>query len=404
MTMLPIEEPLPKLILLKPSTWPFLMLGFRPLFWLSATWAVVSMLIWGSVLSGILSWQSPVPATLWHAHEMLFGFASAVAIGFLFTASKNWTEIPTINGVQLLLLCSLWLAARLIFVFSDSPYIWLAICQGLFWLLSITHLTNTLVQAKSKNNYQFIVILSLMASVNLTFIWLVATHNYLFALTLSHIGVLGFTVLISIIAGRVLPFFIARGLNLQSQTTTPLLNTALFWSALLGLIGFFAHHVFNSPINPGYLLIVTGLLHIARSVYWFKFAIWQVPLLWSLYIAYCLMAIGLIGFGGAYLNFAWQAKDALHLITIGAMGLMILSIMSRVSLGHTARPLKAHPLLSVAFALCFLSALIRSLFPLFINPHDAWLASAILWSGAFTIFVAIYTPILMKHRLDGRRG
>ncbi|MBQ4837317.1 NnrS family protein [Pseudoalteromonas luteoviolacea] len=404
MNILPIEEPLPKVNLFRPNTWPFLMLGFRPLFLLSGIWAIVSMLIWAGVLSGAFSWQGNAPATLWHAHEMLFGFASAIAVGFLFTASKNWTGVNTMNGSHLLVLCSLWTVARWIFISLEEPYLWLAISQGLFWLVSICHLANTLIQANSKHNYQFIVILSLVASLNLTFIWLLATEKYMFALTFSHLAVLGFTFLISVIAGRVTPFFIARGLGLKEQVSTKRLNRALFWCSLIGMSGFFAHHVLMSPLNPGYVLILTAVLHLIRCVYWFNIGIVKVPLLWSLYAAYFCMSLGLLGFGGAYLGLPWQAKDALHLITIGAMGLMILSIMSRVSLGHTARPLKAHPLMSVAFILCLLAAAVRSLLPLFINPHDTWLASAILWALAFAIFVAIYTPILMKKRLDGRRG
>ncbi|MCF2857030.1 NnrS family protein [Pseudoalteromonas sp. SMS1] len=404
MSLIQLEHPLPSVHPLKPSTWPFLMLGFRPMFLLAGIWAVLSMLIWTLVLSGLMPWHLSIAPTLWHAHEMLFGFASAVAIGFLLTASQNWTGIPTLSGSRLLFLTLVWFCARLVFLFNDSSLIFLVFLQATFWLLAICHFANTLLKAKSKNNYPFIIILCAMASFNMVFLWLVKTHSYELIHVFSHLAILGFTLLISVIAGRVVPFFIARGLSLTEQVKTPRLDKWLFWSAVIGMGGFFSHHVLSSPLNPGYVLVFTAVLHLVRSAYWFTSGVLTRPLLWSLFIAYLFMALGLLGFGGSYLNFPWYAKDALHLITIGAMGLMILSIMARVSLGHTARPLIPHPLMSVAFGLCALSAVTRSILPIFINPHHSWLASALLWIAAFVIFVTVYTPILMKKRLDGRRG
>jgi uncharacterized protein involved in response to NO len=50
-----------------------------------------------------------VPPLLWHAHEMLFGFAVAVIVGFLLTAGKAWTGLATPRGAFLGALAALWL-------------------------------------------------------------------------------------------------------------------------------------------------------------------------------------------------------------------------------------------------------------------------------------------------------
>jgi uncharacterized protein involved in response to NO len=62
---------------------------------------------------GLVALPSTMPPLLWHAHEMLFGFAVAVIVGFLLTAGKAWTgpghaarRHPGRDG-------GLWLAARL---------------------------------------------------------------------------------------------------------------------------------------------------------------------------------------------------------------------------------------------------------------------------------------------------
>ncbi|RZM74811.1 NnrS family protein [Pseudoalteromonas rubra] len=405
MTLLNLDEPMPR-----TAKWyqlqhaPVLMLAFRPLFLLGSLWACCAMLVWFAILSGYLSWSAPYPATLWHAHEMLFGFASAIAIGFLLTAAKNWTGVSTLSGWPLLGLCVLWGSARVAGVWSSQPLLWLMALQSAFWLIAIAHFTWVVVQVNNSKNYLFVPVLALLATLNMVFLVVVDQQAYELAGLLSQMAVLGFTLLISILGGRVVPFFISRGLGLALQQRTPRLDKLLLFVSLTGISGFFAHHFLQLAVVPGYLLILAGVLHLVRAAMWCNLRLFLVPLLWSLYLAYLMMALGLIGFGYAYFNTSLQAKDALHLITIGGMGMMILAMMARVALGHTARPLTPHPLMSVAFLLVLASALIRSLLPVYIGAHLAWQLSALLWSASFALFVFSYAPMLVRKRLDGRRG
>ncbi len=55
----------------------------------------------------------------WHAHEMVFGFSSAVLAGFLLTAIPNWTGGLPVSGTPLAILCGVWLAGRLVFLEPD---------------------------------------------------------------------------------------------------------------------------------------------------------------------------------------------------------------------------------------------------------------------------------------------
>lgn len=45
-----------------------------------------------------------MPLTVWHSHEMIFGFAMAVVAGFLLTAVMNWTGLPTLRGTPFFIL------------------------------------------------------------------------------------------------------------------------------------------------------------------------------------------------------------------------------------------------------------------------------------------------------------
>ena len=96
-----------------PLGWPLLRLGFRPFYLGAAAFAALAVPLWWALYIGLLSLPLVVAPLLWHAHEMLFGFAVAVIVGFLLTAGKAWTGLPTPRGAALGGLAALWLAARL---------------------------------------------------------------------------------------------------------------------------------------------------------------------------------------------------------------------------------------------------------------------------------------------------
>ena len=79
----------------KYTTKPILRLGFRPFFFASGVIAVISMLMWMIFYPALILVNNANPID-WHAHEMIFAYGSAVTIGFLLTASKNWTGVQTL--------------------------------------------------------------------------------------------------------------------------------------------------------------------------------------------------------------------------------------------------------------------------------------------------------------------
>src|SRR5919109_4962274 len=81
--------------------WPILALGFRPFFLLAALFAAAAVPVWLLIYQGMLEPVSHLPPTIWHAHEMVFGFAIAVVAGFLLTAASNWTGRRTATGLGL---------------------------------------------------------------------------------------------------------------------------------------------------------------------------------------------------------------------------------------------------------------------------------------------------------------
>jgi uncharacterized protein involved in response to NO len=167
-------------------------------------------------------------------------------------------------------------------------------------------------------------------------------------------------------------------------------------------------------------MIASGLLHLIRQSYWRSFSTKNIALLWSLHLANFSLGLGLILLGMSYLpsdilgftTLVIPFGDSLHLITIAAMALMIFSMMSRVSLGHTGRALIPSKLVSWIFMLIILSALTRAILPSLSIPSSpmlplsihqpllSWNISAFAWLIAGLLFLKVYLPILIAPKID----
>ena len=392
---------------------PLLAMPFRPAFLLAGCWAVVAISIWLAQLTGLIRGATGLSGTLWHVHEMLFGFAALVAVGFLLTAAQNWTQVPALNSRWLLGWTLLWLIARVLaftdpFASTGHSLLLLMLMQSSWWFLGIGALCRQLWRARSRRNYQFLLMLTGMAVLNLLFLQQSAIGNYLLALHLGHSMILLFGLLMGVLGGRVIPFFTARATN-TPQPQTPRLDLLLLVSAIAGTLGFISS-IWWSLLNPGWLMLLCALLHLLRLGYWFTPKLLAQPLLWSLHLACLALAFGLALMAFALLSAPPALprpalfKDALHLVSISAMAGMMLAMMARVALGHTGRPLQVSHLLALAFALITLSGVLRAAAALFSQPQLSWYSSGGLWLCAFAIFTRVYWPILTTARLDGRPG
>ncbi|ABG41975.1 NnrS [Paraglaciecola sp. T6c] len=380
-------------------------LAFRPFFLLGALWAVIALIVWALWFSGHGSHSFVLPPSLWHAHEMVFGFAAMIAVGFLLTAVQTWTGLRSAHGVWLIMLSGLWIVARISGVSSAAPWgLGFFICSQLLWWLGVIGCFSYLViKARNTSNYILIALLGGLFSLNLIFFALVNEQAYVMASQLVQSAVLLFCVLITVIGGRVIPFFTARALN-RPQVKHPRFDLVLLVFSLLAVALFIIQ--FFTPVSTltAIVLVVLGVGHLWRLGQWFAQGVWAVSLLWSLHFAYLAMAIGLSLVGVSLLTSCLPLKDSLHLISISAISAMILSMMSRVSLGHTGRALVVSRGISAAFALLLVAGFVRVFASLSEQVLLFWQLSAWLWSTAFILFFVYYWPVLTKARVDGKPG
>lgn len=384
-------------------------LGFRPFFLAAALWAVVATLLWLSIY--LLGWHvqtGKLSAVSWHAHEMIFGYSLAVVAGFLLTAARNWTGIDTLHGFSLAGLFLLWLLARV------SPFLagqsaagqiiggLSAVLDNLFILWLMLSVALPIVKARLWHNLPIVLLLCLLLISNLLFYagvfgWFPAgLKQGLYA------GLYLVVLLIFIMAGRVLPFFIEKGVDIPLRLARrPWLDiTSLLLFCLYGLVDVFTQNERLAAVLAGVLL----LMHAARMAFWYTHAIWRKPLLWVLYLAYAFLSLAFLLRLGSYL-LGTSAYLAVHAFAFGGIGLMTLGMMSRISLGHTGRNVMQPPVaLFWIFLLLLLGAVFRVLIPLLDQAHyTLWISLAMLcWILAFAAFFITYLPILLRPDVESR--
>ncbi|WP_326534745.1 NnrS family protein [Pseudorhodoferax sp.] len=395
-TLFTIEEP-PRPPARRLALWE---LGFRPFYLLASSFAALSILLWALQFAGLLGWPAYLAGGLWHAHEMVFGFALAVIVGFLFTAGRNWSNQPTPTGWALAALALLWLAARVLVL---TPWAWAAALANVaFPLAAAAGLGRALVRGGNRRNYFFVGLLALLA---LAAALLHANRLGLIALP-AHIGLqVALDVVLFIVvvmAGRVLPMFTNNGVPGAAATRKEPLE-----KACLGLV--LALLAVDAVGLAGPLLaVIAAAAAMAHALRWWLWQPWKTlrtPLVWVLHAAYLWVPVHLALRAAAVPGWA-SPSVAVHALTVGAIGGLIIGMMTRTARGHTARPLRADGFDVACYVLVLAAALVRVLLPwgLPALTLQAVLASALLWSAGFALYALRYAPFLLWPRLDGRPG
>ena len=374
-------------------------LGFRPFYLLASAFAALSIALWALQFAGLLGFAY-LHGPLWHAHEMLFGFTLAVIVGFLLTAGSNWAGRTTVSGAPLAALAALWLAARVLVL---TPYGWAAAAANVaFPLAAALVLANTFVRARNRRNYFFVALLVLLALagafVHLT--QLGAMDLPAWAGIQVALDVVLF--IVSVMAGRVIPMFTNNGAPGAAATRRPLVERAALGSVLL-LIAADALRLQGAALAA--VAALAGGAHLARWLLWQPWRTLRVPLVWVLHAAYLWVPLHLALRAGTELGVVAPTL-ATHALTTGAIGGLIIGMITRTARGHTARPLRADAADTACYAFVLLAGVLRVALPL-VSPAltlPAVLASATLWSAGFALYALRYGPMLARPRLDGRPG
>lgn len=382
------------------ATIPFLRGGFRPFFFGAATWAVIAIALWLCSLAGKIVLPTRFDPVAWHRHEMLFGFVGAAVSGFLLTAIPNWTGRLPIAGRPLLSLFGMWAAARLAVLCSSMLGLWPAaiLDVGLFVTLSL--LAAREVLASNNRNVPVVGLVLLFGLAD------AADYAGAAGFISADLGWRGaialIIILISLIGGRIIPSFtrnwmakqgMKQGLPTQPQSLDLLVIASTALSLLLWL-------AFPENRLTGLVLLLASAAQVLRLSRWGGARTFADPLVVILHVGYAWVPIGLLLLGLSVAGFDVPQSAGIHALTAGAMTTMILAVMSRASLGHTGRELKASRLTTIAYACVTAGAVLRVAASLGIGGYGIMLdVAGTLWGASLVLFLIDYTPVLWRPRL-----
>lgn len=380
--------------------------GFRVFFLAAGLFAVVSMLVW--LISYSLNVEpgiSGFETLTWHAHEMIYGYTMAVISGFLLTAVTNWTNRKTLTGKSLLFIFIFWLLARISpFVAVQNNIEWMFLFDTLFFIMLIVGISQPVIRSRKWEQLPIIlVIVSLMVTNSLFYaeqleILVVGTRVGLYG------GFFLILTLVLIMARRVIPFFIEKGVD---NGHVPRNYLWLDRAVIPLFILYAASEVARiDQLVISVLAAVLFVLNLVRLYEWYTTAIWKKTLVWILITSYFFITLA---FALKAISYIYPVSDfiVLHSFAVGGVGLLTIGMMSRVTLGHTGRNVFKPPAaLFWVFVFIFLAAVLRVVFPvLLVAYYEQWiLLSQLLWIAAFSLFSIIYATMLIKPRIDGRPG
>ena len=382
---------------------PLWRLAFRAGFLFASIFAILAMMRWLLWMTIPASWHGELSPHWWHAHEMIFGFALPVVAGFLLSAVATWTGLPGTTGTPLKILFGFWLLTRVVLWLLPAflPIAWAA--EMLFIALLMFELGRRVWARRQWRNMLFLpVLLALAIFSSISY----RSVDDAVMSTRLHYGALWMiSILVVIVGGRVIPLFTANPLGLKITALPRWFEySAIGTIALIGLATA-AWPEQQDSLWFRLLCLCSFIIHLYRLGHWQGWKTGKIPLLWSMHLSYLCIPLSLLGIALAGDSPA-AVKNVMHLLAIGTVGGMILSMMSRVALGHTGRPLRVPPTMTWAFALILLAAGVRAFVPI-VDPSQtilAWRLSAVLWIVAFVIFAYRYLPILTSPRADGKPG
>lgn len=349
----------------------------------------------------ILAGAAPAPMAqpiLWHAHEMIYGYAVAVVAGFLLTAVKNWTGVPTPTRGKLAALALLWLAGRLAMLAPGAlpPGVAAALDIAFIPFLALG-VGNSILRAKNYRNAGFLGLLTVLTAANVLF----HVSDGEWPLRALYLALHVIVLIIVVIAGRIVPAFTtgALGLPVKKDIRTD-------WIAFGATALYAVLHFAGAPgMALGGVAAVAAAANLWRMRGWQSWASRTKPILAVLHLGYVWVPLGFALQAVAQFTGWLTPSAATHALTVGAIGTLTIAMMTRVALGHTGRPIVASPVTVGAYAFVTVAALVRALgVTAGLDAVLVWQLSGGLWAATFAVYLVQYWAILTRPRADGRPG
>jgi uncharacterized protein involved in response to NO len=378
---------------------PWLVEGLRLFFPVAAIHAVLSPLVWVALFAFALPFARGIPASQWHAHELIYGTYGAALAGFLTSAVAEWTDTRPRQGRSLLILLFLWVPGRIIGLLGIDALVAVAAVTDLSFLgLLLWYVLGALIERGSTRHASFVawVTLFLILELAIRVAWLLGLNDL--AGRLLHVALMVFLIFFSLAIARINVVVINLALD-PSGGTTPYRPHPGRQNLTAGLIALYAAAALLAPASvvPSYLALAVAAAFFDRLAEWFiGAAVLRTHVLalagGTLFAGVGFLMIGLAGLGAPV-----SEMTGLHVLSVASLGLAVMSVLVIAGLRHTGRPLDL-PWQAHAAVIVMLCAGLARILPEFgIGPSLAgihYVLSALLWSAAFMIWLVGFLPLL----------
>lgn len=379
--------------------------GFRPFFLFAAASAVLAIGAW----AGFLLWAWPLPEMaggpmVWHAHEMVLGFALAAVVGFVVTAVPEFTASAGVASARVKAMAAAWLAARVGALAGGMAGTALAAVATLALLMVlVATVAPALWRGAERRHVSFLWgLLGLLLSTAGFYVEALAGGDPLRWLQAA-IGIL--MVLIVIALSRISMRIVNGALELAGETgreylaRPPRRNLAVFAITLYTAIEFFL------PLHPvaGWVALATAAALFNLLNDWFVGRVLFGRWVFMLQGVYWLMAAGYALIGWAILGGGLPPGAGRHLLTIGALGLAVFVVMNIAGRVHAGLEPDPRAWVPVAAAMLVAAAVAR-VFIYLPGAGGALFAAVLLWVLPFGLVVIRFWPLYSRPRADGRGG
>ena len=381
--------------------------------------ATLGGLWWAMSMAGRLLPALAPPAQvapIWvHAWLMVFGLLGPFFFGFLFTTFPRWQNGPEVRRPVYVAVFAALLTALALALWGamGSPSMFLAgvVVAGVAWLAAWVVLLRIMLAARSIVSHAIVAAcaLGLGAMTQFGFVaglWLGDAAVLHMALRAALWGCV--VPLVYAVCHRMIPFF--------TQSAVP--GYKAFrpeWWLVTASTLCLAHLILALAGALGWLWLGDGLLAALTLYGGLRWRPWQargIPLLWTLYVAYFWLPLGLGLQFAADVSYAltgdWLLGRApLHALGIGFLSSLVVAMASRVTLGHSGRQLLMDRFTVACFLALQLAAVLRVGSELVGFPVLALsliAVAALVWSGAIMAWSLRYGRMLVLPRIDGRPG
>ncbi|MFZ5558736.1 MAG: NnrS family protein [Pseudomonadota bacterium] len=352
-----------------------------------------------------------------HGYLMIFGTLPFFIFGFLMTAMPNWLGEGRVPRPAYLACAGLMAAGVAAFYAAVAISPWLAAAAVLVqlagWIVGWVALARLSARAARPERRYPAIMLSVTAvgaALLAAFAVGVARLDPAWVAAALRGGLWWFLLPVFFnVSHRMIPFFSSRALPgypvIRPPWTVPMFTAGSLLRGVLELAG----------SAPALLLVADGLMLLPVAYLTARWRGWRaggVRLLAVLHLGFAMLAVALVLFlvqdVAALRGHAVLGHAPAHALTIGYFSAMLVAMVSRVTLGHSGRPLEADAVIWGCFLAVLATAALRIAAELPGVPAEAramlmWLA-ALAWLLALLPWVVAYLPVYLAPRVDGRPG